>query len=128
MRCMISDCPSKDRYHGRGLCTAHYWEAYKGRIEFPKHYDSGRKTRVYDLRAKPDKGHPLLRLMFEKMAEQQLTLGELSRRAGVSYASLHDWRRGGGLARPRYSPRLENLEACLNVLGYRLAAEERPGV
>lgn len=117
---MISDCGTGAGYHGRGLCKVHYWAAYNGRLSFPKEYEHGRALRNHPFALPGDVGHPAVRRLFAEMRKQRIALGELARRSGVSYASLHNWRRGNGLKKVRNSPRLDNLEACLNVVGLQL--------
>lgn len=62
----------------------------------------------------PVHAHPLVREMYAHIIEQNLTLGEVSERSGVAEKSISHWR-------SKYTPLTQNLEAVLNVLGYRLA-------
>lgn len=66
----------------------------------------------------PTKAHPLVKRMFEEMARQQIGVLDLSERAGVNPNTLRDWR-------TRTMPTIDNLEACLNVLGLEMAARTR---
>ena len=58
----------------------------------------------------PTRAHPLVKRMFEEMARQQIGVLDLAERAGVNPNTLRDWR-------TRTMPTIDNLEACLNVLG-----------
>ena len=66
----------------------------------------------------PTKAHPLVKRMFEEMARQQIGVLDLSERAGVNPNTLRDWR-------TRTMPTIDNLEACLNVLGLEMATRPR---
>lgn len=66
----------------------------------------------------PDKAHPLVRRLFEEMNRQQLGVLDLAERAGVNKNTLRDWR-------TRTVPTIDNLEACLNVLGLELTTRPR---
>ena len=61
----------------------------------------------------PLKAHPLARILFSLMWENDCTYGQLATRAGVQWQTIFRWRSG----RP---PDLSGLEACLNVLGHRI--------
>lgn len=65
--------------------------------------------RVDDSRA-----HPLVRLLYEIIREQQAAVTDVAERAGLSHVTLVKWRTS-------YAPTVVALEAALNVLGYRLA-------
>lgn len=60
--------------------------------------------------------HPAVRFMAEESRRQEIPRLVLAERAGVGDWQPHNWAAGGA------SPMLCGLEACLNVLGYRLAA------
>lgn len=64
--------------------------------------------------------HPTVARVFTELQAQGLTQSFLARRSGVSELTLTDWKHR--LA----DPRLANLEACLNALGYRLSVEPIP--
>lgn len=61
----------------------------------------------------PPKAHPLVKQLLSLMNEHQVTKRFVAQKAGVHVDSFHDWRY-------KCRPRIENLEACLGVLGYRL--------
>lgn len=65
----------------------------------------------------PDHAHPLVKRLFELMAYEQIGVLDMSARSGVNSNTLRDWR-------GRTLPNVANLDACLNVLGYRLTVEE----
>lgn len=66
----------------------------------------------------PTRAHPLVKRMFEEMARQQIGVLDLAERAGVNPNTLRDWR-------TRTMPTIDNLEACLNVLGLEMATRTR---
>lgn len=57
---------------------------------------------------------PVVAQLYVALREQRMTYTELARRSGVSKYAIESW---------RYvrRPSVDNLEACLNVLGYTLA-------
>ena len=65
----------------------------------------------------PDHAHPLVRRLFEIMAEQQIGVVAMAEKSGVNKNTLKDWR-------CRSVPSVANIDACLNVMGYRLTIEE----
>lgn len=72
----------------------------------------------------PKHCHPLVRRLIDLMNTDRTTTAEVAYRAGFRPRTVSCW---------RYNrmPRLDNFEAALNVLGYRLAIEpipEEPGV
>lgn len=66
----------------------------------------------------PERGHPLVRLLFREMRAQGLDYAALERVSGVAGRTVMSWR-GRGF------PNLPNLEACLNALGFDLTAQRR---
>lgn len=62
----------------------------------------------------PKHAHPLVRRLFEEANRQQTTLTEISARAGLRRGTVSLWGR-------RQNPRIDQLDAALNVLGLRLA-------
>lgn len=67
----------------------------------------------------PPQAHPLVRRLFAEMNQQQLGVLDLAERSGVNKNTLKDWR-------TRTVPSVDNLDACLTVLGLRLTiARER---
>ena len=75
-----------------------------------------RKAKQYRAFRKPPEYscHPLVREMFAIMHRKRIGQNDLCRRAGLSKAVAWTWKSA-------YSPRIMNLEAALNVIGYRLA-------
>ncbi len=65
----------------------------------------------------PDHAHPLVKRLFELMQHERIGVLDMAARAGVNGNTLRDWRN-------RTLPNVANLDACLNVLGYRLTVEE----
>jgi hypothetical protein len=71
-------------------------------------------SKVFYLRIKTH--DPVLIELDRIMREKRLTLTELSRRSGVTDACIRDWG-------ARTSPRLANLVAVAEALGYRVKLE-----
>lgn len=69
----------------------------------------------------PQRAHPAVQKLFANMRAQQTTYEQLAQRSGVSAWTIRRWRRG-------QLPELGNLEACLNVYGYTIVAQRKPGV
>lgn len=61
----------------------------------------------------PEKANPLVRTLYDKMIEHRVGVLEMSHRSGVNANTLKDWRH-------RTCPTVDNLEACLNAVGYTL--------
>ena len=61
----------------------------------------------------PQHAHPLVRRLFEEMNHQRIGLTDMAERVGISRFTMNGWR-------TRHCPRIVELEACYNVLGYRL--------
>jgi DNA-binding phage protein len=61
----------------------------------------------------------LVRLLFEEMNRQQTTIAEVTVRAGISPQMMRDWRN-------RSRPKLDAIDAALNVIGLRLTVEPMP--
>jgi len=81
---------------GRKRRSGNQW---RGRIPIPKHC------------------HPLVQQLIAEMNEQRTTLTEVGDRAGIDRGTISDWRY-------RRAPRVDLLEAALNVIGLRLAVIE----
>lgn len=62
--------------------------------------------------------HPLVRMLFEEAHRQRLPQKTWAARAGLSHDTLKDWK-------TRSSPRLVNIEAAANVLGFELVLRRR---
>jgi len=63
--------------------------------------------------APADRAHPLVRQMFDEMNEQQCTQATMSERSGINKNTFRSWR-------TKAVPRIDDLEACLNVLGLEI--------
>ena len=63
----------------------------------------------------PTNTHPLVKLLFIEMNEQQIGLLDMAERSGVSKNTICAWKR-------RVVPNLVNLDACFNVLGMKISA------
>ena len=61
----------------------------------------------------PDKAHPLVRKLFAEMNRQQIGVLDMAQKSGVNKNTLKDWR-------TRTVPSVDNLSACLGVLGLEL--------
>lgn len=59
--------------------------------------------------------HPLVVKLFGLMNEQQVQLDTMSDKSGVGTNALTDWRY-------RTNPNVPNLDACFNVVGFKLIA------
>lgn len=75
--------------------------------------ESGGAARWRGKHPVPAHAHPLVRTLIEELNQQNRLLGEVARRAGVRASTVSTW---------RYNrlPRLDLLEALLNVLGLEL--------
>lgn len=62
--------------------------------------------------------HPLVRFLFEEMARQKITNPVVAKQAGVSKDAMWEWRN-------RTTPKVSDLEACLNAIGYELVVRRR---
>lgn len=62
--------------------------------------------------------HPLVRRLFVEMNQQKTTLTEVADRAGIRRGTVSDWRY-------RYTPRVADLDAALNVLGLELSVRSK---
>lgn len=66
----------------------------------------------------PQHAHPLVRRLIEELNDQQTTMTEVAERAGLRRCAIGDWGRS-------YNPRVDHLEAALNVIGFELRVVER---
>ena len=62
--------------------------------------------------------HPLIRWIWRKMNEDLWDQETLEKRSGVSASCMRKWRRG------ERNPRIQELEAVINALGYDLVVRE----
>jgi len=67
----------------------------------------------------PERAHPMVRDLYRLMNEEQVGLLDMSERVGTHKDTITGWR-------TKSTPRVDMLEACLNVLGYRLRIERIP--
>lgn len=77
----------------------------------------------------PATGPAVVREMFAIMAEEQMPINRVAAKAGIFYDTVRRWRRCSG-SKSRRSASLELVDACLRVLGYKLAIVpvDHPGV
>ena len=61
----------------------------------------------------PERCHPLVKELFLEMRKQRLGVVDMADKTGINKNTLKDWR-------TRTMPRIADLEACFNVLGYTL--------
>lgn len=58
-------------------------------------------------------GHPAVQFLFAQMFKQRMTQADLADRTGFAYDTLKHWR--------LYTmPRVNDLDAALNAMGYRI--------
>ena len=62
----------------------------------------------------PRHAHPLVKALYRAAKDQQVTMAEITREAGLGRGVI-------GLWGSTYNPRIDDLDAALNVLGLRLA-------
>lgn len=67
--------------------------------------------------ARLDRGHPVVCAFFAKAHRDKVTYGQICDRSGVSFWTLKQWRQGR-------SPSLDNLVACLQVVGLELKTKK----
>ncbi len=67
----------------------------------------------------PDSGSPLIRRMMQIVKEQQAALIDISKRSGISYATIRSW------PSQRRVPNILNFEAVINSLGYEIKIVRR---
>jgi ribosome-binding protein aMBF1 (putative translation factor) len=67
-----------------------------------------------------DRGvHPIIRFIWRKMNEDMWSQEDLATRSGVSSSAMRKWRRG------ERNPRISELEAVINAMGYDLVIREK---
>jgi hypothetical protein len=71
--------------------------------------------RAFKVKPKILNNNPLVRLLFEQMHYQQLCQADLAERAGLHKDTVRKWR-------VYHTPRVPELEAALNCVGYTLKA------
>lgn len=57
--------------------------------------------------------NPIVRFLFEEMYRQRIHECDMSERVGFHRDTIRGWR-------TKYQPRVQDLEDCLNFLGYKL--------
>jgi len=62
------------------------------------------------------RAHPLVKKLYRLMNDKGVSTIELAAAAGVDRSTIQKWQQGKG-------PNLVNLEACLNVAGYKLVVQ-----
>lgn len=61
----------------------------------------------------PEHAHPLVKRLYKEMDYQQFGVTDTAERAGVARETIKGWRKS-------HCPRIGEIEACFNVLGYTL--------
>lgn len=72
-----------------------------------------------ELATTPGVAHPIIARVFAEMQGQQITYEALAGQAELSMQTLFMWKKGR-------DARLQNIEAVLNALGYRLVIDRLP--
>lgn len=62
--------------------------------------------------------HPFIRFIFRKINEDLWNQEDLAKKSGVSSSAMRKWRNGAR------NPRIGELEAVINALGYNLVIKE----
>jgi transcriptional regulator with XRE-family HTH domain len=78
--------------------------------------------RNYQKQKEPRKGvaiHPLVRWVWSQMNRQRASQEDIAKRSGVASSTMRKWRVGVR------SPRVMELEAVINALGYKLTVKEK---
>lgn len=71
-------------------------------------------------RREPDSStHPFVKFLSNEMARQRATLTDVAERSGVCVKTIGQWRAGGRI------PKLRDIEAVMNVLGYEIRLATR---
>ena len=63
--------------------------------------------------------HPIIRWLWKRINLDEWDQETLARRSGVSSSAMRKWRRG------ERNPRISELEAVINTLGYKIVIVER---
>lgn len=70
---------------------------------------------------RPITGHPIVRELFHIAAEEQMSIREVCRRAGLDEDGVALWKKRPDSCKRRRTPMLESVEAFLKPMGYKLA-------
>lgn len=62
--------------------------------------------------------HPFVRWIWRKMNEDMWSQEDLAKKSGVSSSCMRKWRRG------ERNPRIGELEAVINAMGYKLVIRD----
>ena len=62
--------------------------------------------------------HPFVRWVWRRINADNWSQEDLAQKAGVTSSAMRKWRRG------ERNPRISELEAVINALGYRLLIKE----
>lgn len=76
----------------------------------------------YQKQKEPAKGmaiHPLVRWIWAQMNKQRASQEDIAKRSGVSSSAMRKWRAGVR------SPRIMEIEAVVNSLGYQLTVRKK---
>jgi len=63
--------------------------------------------------------HPIIRWIWKRINLDEWDQETLAQRSGVSASAMRKWRRG------ERNPRISELEAVVNTLGYKIVIRER---
>jgi transcriptional regulator with XRE-family HTH domain len=67
----------------------------------------------------PNACSPIVKELFSRMNEEMMCIVDVAERSGVSVRTIKGWKES-------YNPTVNNLIACLNVLGYDLRVTRIP--
>lgn len=65
--------------------------------------------------------HPFVRWIWRQVNEDMWSQEDLARKSGVSASAMRKWRKG------ERNPRISELEAVINAMGYKLVIKEDIG-
>lgn len=64
--------------------------------------------------------NPIVKFLFQEMHRQRVCQMDLSERVGLHRDTLRNWR-------TRHTPKIDDIEAALNYLGYKLKPVKMKG-
>lgn len=62
--------------------------------------------------------HPIIRWIWRRVNQDEWSQEDLAKRSGVTSSAMRKWRRG------EHNPRISELEAVINAMGYRIVIKE----
>lgn len=63
--------------------------------------------------------HPIIRWIWKRVNQDNWSQEDLAKRSGATSSAIRKWRRG------ERNPRISELEAVVNALGYKLVIREK---